>query len=198
MNISGAPGSGPATRATVSFQCRYLPEVEVESNKFTVKPGTATSSTTGYGSLANSFSLELFEDKQYSNPITTSTMIYIGSKIYVAAKFAIKTLMGDVDFFVESCSVETVDSQAVQVAVVMGNCYSTSLGATIENINGKHKQAITAKLSYASFSTGADAMAITQQKLACKLRICILGEACSFKTTCPVKDDGYNYTLDGK
>ena len=186
---------GPAVLAKMSFQCRYLAGVDVSSAPFKIQMATASDSRVGYGSLLDSFDLNLYSDSDYSTEIGAGP-VFVGQMVYVSADFSVATLSAAVEFFVESCDV--ILGQVWTISVVKGNCYAGVLNSAMDNAGNVRKQTTSSRFHYQSFGVQSDVLTPSSQKVTCKLRLCKKNSLeCAPNDTCPADDKGYNYSLTG-
>ena len=107
----------------VNFECRYLADVSVSSEKFKVSQTEVSHSLVGEGSLKDAINLALYNDPY--NQLLTDQFVYIGSRIYSSIDILVDSLKDKVDLMIEDCQLVIGETP---VSIISESCYASVLG----------------------------------------------------------------------
>jgi len=173
--------------ASLDFKCRYLADIDLTSDAFTVKGATATGETTESGALDAGFSLAMYTDAAQSI-VADGTNIFVGYPVYADVAWSIATLNNVVKYYINGCSVINTDTNAA-VDLIKNTCYSSSLGA--RQLQADKVVQSSSKFTFIAFTIGAGDASQMETLVSCGIKLCLVSDtACmdsvvSTDNSCP-------------
>jgi len=156
--------------AALTFKCRYLAEVDLTSDQFTVKGATATGETIQDGTLDDGFGLVMYTDATYET-VTNNENVFVGYPVYGKVDWSVTTAQAAVNFYIMSCNVQNADAE---IAIVSDTCYSTTLGA--RQMQEDKLVGASSAFSFTAFTIGQGDQYAMLTTVACSIRLCLVAD----------------------
>ena len=178
--------------ASLSIQCRYPTDIQLNSNPYGVQATALHGQTIGYGEFSGGFDLTFYRDQAFTQEINISERIFIGRPIYTKIKWSVSSLKDDIDFYVRDCDVTTMGSV---IPIIKENCYSDILRAQLLNPDDHHVQSNESMFKFKTFAVKSDHSS-SSYIMSCKVRMCSKAVGnCHINPIC--QPSGYQYSLFG-
>ena len=182
---------------SLDFKCRYLADIDLTSDQFTVKGATATGQPTRSGQLDAGFSLTIYTDAAQTI-VADGSNIFVGYPVYADVAWNVATLNNVVKYFINGCTVTNVGSNAA-VDLIKDTCYSSSLGA--RQLQAEKVVQSSSKFTFFAFMIGEGDASKMETLVSCGIKLCLvddsgcIGSVASIDSDCPA-DAAHAYKAD--